>query len=97
VPAQYTAMMKVTYDQKYWAGLLYRSNDAVGLSVGYRVKERLSIGYGFDYSISGISQYQSGSHEIVLSFVTSRKRTSLDEEDENLNNSILEEMSKKKN
>jgi type IX secretion system PorP/SprF family membrane protein len=97
VPAQYTAMMKVTYDQKYWAGLLYRSNDAVGLSIGYRVKERLSIGYGFDYSISGISQYQSGSHEIVLSFVTSRKRTSLDEEDENLNNSILEEMSKKKN
>ena len=95
VPAQFTFMAKATYDKKYWAGLLYRTGDAAGLVVGYQVKDRLTIGYGFDYSLSGIRQYQSGSHEIMISFITTRKRPSLDEEDEKLNNSIMEEMNKK--
>ena len=42
-----------------------------------------------------MSNYQSGSHEVMLSFVITKDKPSLAEEDENLNNSILEEMQKK--
>ena len=95
VPMQWTAMIKGTYDGKYWAGLLYRSQDAVGISLGHQIKERLTIAYGFDYSLSSIRQYQTGSHELALSFIITRKKPSLEEEDEKLNNSIMEEMNKK--
>lgn len=94
VPLQWTAMMKATYDGKYWAGLFYRSQDAIGISLGYQLRERLTVAYGFDYSIGGIQNYQNGSHELVLSYVLTRKKPSLDEEDEKLNNSIMEEMNK---
>lgn len=95
VPIQYSGMLKGTYDNKIWLGLIYRSSDAVGVSVGVNIKERFGIAYGYDYSISGLSKYQSGSHEVMLSFTVTKKKPSLDEEDEELNNSILEEMQKK--
>lgn len=95
VPVQWTAMLKGTFNDKFWAGLIYRSDDAVGISLGMNIKERLKIGYGFDYSISNIRKYNSGSHEIMLSFIITKKRPTLDEEDEKLNNSIMEDMKKK--
>lgn len=95
VPLQYSAMLKGTYDNKYWLGFLYRSDDAVGISAGITVKERFKIAYGYDYTISGLRNYTSGSHEVMLSFVITKNKPTLDEEDEELNNSILEEMQKK--
>jgi len=89
VPAQFSLMFKATYNKKYWAGLIFRTRDALGLVVGMKLKDRLNIGYSFDYSIGGIQPYQSGSHEMVISFVTTRKKAKLDLEDEELNNSIL--------
>jgi type IX secretion system PorP/SprF family membrane protein len=94
VPVQYTGMLKGTFNSKYWVGLIYRSDDAVGVSLGMWIKERMNIAYGFDYSVSGIRKYNSGSHEVMLSFIITKKRPTLDEQDEKLNNSILEEMKK---
>ncbi len=89
LPSQLSVMFKATYDKKYWAGLTYRTQDAIGLAIGMNIKDRLNIGYAFDYSLGGIQAYQSGSHEIMISFITTSKRPSLDEEDDDLNNSIL--------
>jgi type IX secretion system PorP/SprF family membrane protein len=94
-PLQWNAMLKVTYDKKYWGGMVYRSNDAAAICAGMRLKDRYEVGYSFDYSLSGISQYQNGTHEITLSFVTTKPKPSVEEEDEKLNNSIMEEMQKK--
>lgn len=94
VPVQWTGMLKGTFNQKYWVGLIYRSDDAVGVSLGMTIKERLNIGYGYDYSVSDIRKYNSGSHELMLSFIITKKRPTLDEQDDKLNNSILEEMKK---
>tara|TARA_B110000977_G_scaffold182389_1_gene243994 strand:- start:6 stop:998 length:993 start_codon:yes stop_codon:yes gene_type:complete len=95
VPFQYTAMLKGTFDKKIWLGLLYRSDDAIGISAGVTLRKRFSIGYGYDYTLSKMSNYQSGSHEVMLSFVITKKKLSLEEEDDDLNNSILEDMQKK--
>lgn len=89
VPPQASIMFKATYDKKYWAGLTYRTGDAIGLALGMKIKDRLNIGYAFDYSLGGIRAYQSGSHEIMISFITTSNKPTLDEEDEELNNSIL--------
>jgi type IX secretion system PorP/SprF family membrane protein len=94
VPIQYTGMLKGTFDDKYWLGFLYRSDDAVGIAAGVKLRERFTIGYGFDYTLSKLSNYQSGTHEVMLSFVLTKKKPTLEEEDDKLNNSILEEMQK---
>jgi type IX secretion system PorP/SprF family membrane protein len=96
-PLQWAAMIKGTFNKKLWAGLSYRSDDAASICVGYAFKERFNVGYSYDYSLSGISQYQSGSHEIVLSFILTKSKPSLDQKDEELNNSIMDEMKKKHN
>ncbi len=95
IPMQWTGMIKGTFNNKIWAGLIFRSDDALGLSLGIKLKERLNIGYGFDYSVSKIRKYNSGSHEVMLSFVITKKKPSLEEEDDKLNNSIMEDMKKK--
>lgn len=94
LPIQFTGMLRYTYDNKYWLGFLYRSDDAIGIAAGIKIKDRVNIGYGFDYTLSNLSNYQVGSHEVMLSFVLTKKKQSLDEEDDQLNNSILEEIQK---
>ncbi|MEX1002804.1 MAG: type IX secretion system membrane protein PorP/SprF [Crocinitomicaceae bacterium] len=92
---QGSVMLRATYDKKYWLGLTYRTEDAVGVSLGVKLKNRLTIGYAFDYSLGAVKTYNSGTHEIMLSFQTTSKKPSLDEQDEELNNSIFEENKKK--
>ena len=95
VPMQFTGMLKGTFNSKYWVGLLYRHDDAAGVSLGMKIKDRISVGYGFDYSIfSDIAKYQNGSHEIMLSIIITKEKPTLEKEDEDLNKSILEEMQK---
>jgi type IX secretion system PorP/SprF family membrane protein len=94
VPVQYSAMLKTTFNKKYWVGLIYRSDDAIGVSMGMQIRDQFSVGYGFDYTLSGLSSYQAGSHEIMLSFVISRKKPSLAEKDDELNKSIIEQLKK---
>ena len=94
VPAQLSIMVKTTFNKKYWVGLLYRSNDAAGISMGMQIGEKFNIGYGFDYTLSGLSSYNAGSHEVNLSYVISKKKPSLAEKDDELNKSIIEELKK---
>jgi type IX secretion system PorP/SprF family membrane protein len=95
VPVQGTLMVKGVYQEKYWLGLLFRTNDAVGICLGIKLKDRLNISYGYDICVSKIRKYNSGSHEVFLSYAINNKRPSLEEEDDKLNNSILEDMKKK--
>ncbi len=94
VPVQWTGMVKATYANKYWLGLIYRSDDAIGISLGLTVKERFTVGYGFDYAIAGLHRQQSGSHEIMLSYIITKKRLTLEEEDDELNKSIMDNFQK---
>jgi hypothetical protein len=55
----------------------------------------LNISYGYDICVSKIRKYNSGSHEVFLSYAINKKRPTLEEEDDKLNNSILEDMKKK--
>lgn len=94
VPAQFSGMLKGKFNNQFWLGLIFRSDDAFGVTAGVTLKERISIAYGYDYTYSKLSNYQSGSHEVMLSFVITKEKKSLDEEDDNLNKSILEEIQK---
>ncbi|WP_300664384.1 type IX secretion system membrane protein PorP/SprF [Fluviicola sp.] len=94
VPSQLSILAQLSYKEKFFGGLNFRTNDAIGIFLGIRLKNRLSITYGYDYSYTKIRKYGAGSHEVGISFIITKNRPSLEEEDDKLNNSILEDIQK---
>lgn len=60
--------MQFLYNNRLWLGAMYRIGDAAGLFLDFKINEQLSAGYGYDFSLNGLSGVNSGSHEIMLSY-----------------------------
>ena len=61
------------YDKKYWVGLTYRMSDAIAVMADIDILGKYRIGYSYDYTISTIKNYSSGSHEVVLALMLNKK------------------------
>ncbi len=60
--------MTLQYDKRLWSGLGYRFGDAVVISAGAELWNGIKFGYSYDLSISALSRYNSGSHEIFIAY-----------------------------
>ncbi|MEO0528186.1 MAG: type IX secretion system membrane protein PorP/SprF [Bacteroidota bacterium] len=49
-------------------GVNYRWDDSVSAILGFQISTRFNIGYAYDYSITDLNNYNSGSHEIFLRY-----------------------------
>jgi len=57
------------FNKKFEVGAMWRSNDALGLLLGYTFKESFRIGYSFDWSFGHRTlDYNFGSHEVMLRY-----------------------------
>jgi type IX secretion system PorP/SprF family membrane protein len=56
------------YKEKYWIGTSYRIGDALAFLLDMKVTDQLMIGYSYDITLSKLSRYSNGTHEILLSF-----------------------------
>ncbi|MCO5259511.1 MAG: type IX secretion system membrane protein PorP/SprF [Crocinitomicaceae bacterium] len=90
-PVQISGMLKFMYNKQFWLATIYRHDEAIGINAGYTFKERYTISYGYDFCINKLRKYTTGSHEVMISIILNKKKPTLQEEDEKLNNSILEE------
>jgi type IX secretion system PorP/SprF family membrane protein len=50
------------------AGLSYRFRDSFILLAGYTLRERLHLGYSYDFTMTDLSNYTSGTHELTFSY-----------------------------
>jgi len=64
--AEFTAQF--LFFEKFWAGAMYRWEDAAGILLQYEINNKFKIGYAYDYTLSDIRKYSDGSHEIMLGF-----------------------------
>ena len=55
-------------NDKFTVGLAYRWSAAVSALVGFKVSDRLAIGYGYDRETTRLANFNSGSHELFLQF-----------------------------
>ncbi len=55
-------------NNKYWAGLSYRLQDAIVIMVGMEIIPNLKFGYSYDLTLSDIKTYSSGTHEVMLGY-----------------------------
>ncbi len=59
------SLNSLIYD-KFELGVSYRYTDAFIALAGFNINQSLKIGYSYDFSVSELSGYNNGSHEIVL-------------------------------
>jgi len=56
---------RVYYQDSYWAGLSYRTSDAMVLMLGLKY-DRFIFAYAFDFTLTDIRKQSFGSHELTL-------------------------------
>jgi len=56
---------RVFYRNDYWAGLSYRTGDAMIILLGLKY-DKFYFAYAFDYAFSEVRKYTFGSHELTL-------------------------------
>jgi hypothetical protein len=56
---------RVYYKEDYWAGLSYRTQDALILLMGFKY-DRFYFAYAYDFTLTDIRRQSYGSHELTL-------------------------------
>lgn len=54
--------------EKVNLGVAYRYDDAISALVGFHLAKNFFVGYAYDYSLTGLDNYNDGSHEIILRY-----------------------------
>lgn len=67
-PMEMDLSANALFNDFIWAGLSYRTGDAIAMLLGANVTRQLRIGYSYDYSLSALQDFNTGSHEIMLGY-----------------------------
>lgn len=70
-PLSFDVSANFLFYDKFWAGAAYRANEhaaAIGAIADFQISKQMRIGYAYEYPLSDIAPYTSGTHEILLMF-----------------------------
>jgi type IX secretion system PorP/SprF family membrane protein len=70
-PLSFDISANFLFNETFWFGAGYRINEsaaAIGGIADFQVSKQLRIGYAYEYPISDIRPYTSGTHEVLLMF-----------------------------
>lgn len=60
--------LNVFFYERFWIGAGYRVGDAVIANIMYHFSPKFRAGYAYDYTLSKLGGYNTGSHEIMLNY-----------------------------
>ena len=74
-PSEFNFGVRANYQEKVWWGLNWQVRQFWSLQAGFRLLSRISATYSYDYYVTPISVFTSGSgaHEIGLQFDLKKK------------------------
>jgi type IX secretion system PorP/SprF family membrane protein len=67
-PLQADVSANFMFNERFTVGASYRWSAALSAMVGFKVSNRLAIGYGYDRETTRLANFNSGSHEIFLQY-----------------------------
>jgi len=73
-PYQIEANLKIIYKDMFWLGGSYRVGASASAMLGTTISKQFTVGYSYDYAVTALQQYSSGSHEIILSYTLAAKK-----------------------
>jgi type IX secretion system PorP/SprF family membrane protein len=74
VPHQFEYNLKLVYNNMVWVGATFREKSSVGILFGCQVFKALTLAYAYDFTITELSNYSSGSQEIAIAYLIPFKR-----------------------
>ena len=67
-PVEADVNLNVLLHEIFWIGAAYRTGDAVSLLTQLQITRQLRLGYSYDYTLTKLGNYTTGSHEITLGY-----------------------------
>ena len=67
-PISLDTSINMLFNNKFETGLSYRWGDAVSAMFNVYVMPSVRLGYAYDYTLSNLGSFSSGSHEIFALF-----------------------------
>lgn len=67
-PVEVDLSANLLFNETFWIGGAYRTGDAISGMAVLQVNDQMRIGYSYDYTLTEIRDYTSGSHEITLGY-----------------------------
>lgn len=67
-PLSLDASANFLFYDRLWLGAFWRRQDAVGALAQYWITNQFRVGYAYGYTTSELTNYNSGSHEILLGY-----------------------------
>jgi type IX secretion system PorP/SprF family membrane protein len=65
-PVQFDLGLRAIYKEKIWIGGAYRHLDAVSAMVGFVMQENITFAYAYDFTMTNIKKYSTGTHELMI-------------------------------
>jgi len=66
VPMQADLGLKLGYNDFVWVAGSFRIKDAVSVMAGFNIGKNIVLGYAYDFPMSSLKNYSSGSHEVMI-------------------------------
>jgi type IX secretion system PorP/SprF family membrane protein len=74
LPSQYEILGVLRIDNIAWVGAAYRQQYGASAFLGLNLKEKIKVGYAYEFAPNQVSTLGSGSHEIQLIIRLSKKK-----------------------
>ena len=65
-PLQFDIGVRAIYKDKVWLGGAFRYLDAVSAMIGYTMQENITFAYSYDFTMTNIKKYSTGTHELMI-------------------------------
>jgi len=73
-PIQFDINAKAIYKEMAWIGCSYRSMESLVALLGIKYKN-MGLGYAYDFTLTNLKNYSTGSHELFLSLYLPSKQS----------------------
>ncbi|MDW3192737.1 MAG: type IX secretion system membrane protein PorP/SprF [Cytophagales bacterium] len=73
-PIEFDFNANFLFDDVLWLGVSYRSFDSVSGLAEVQISDAFRVGYAYDFTVSDLGQFTSGSHELMINYRFSFRR-----------------------
>lgn len=79
LPTQVDMNLVATYRKNYWLAIGHKLKTSIGVALGTKLYDRLTIGYSYEYTTNSFNKYQNGSHEVMVGYTFRRNNSRRDD------------------
>lgn len=73
-PIAYDINLALLIKERFWLGLLYKNNPALGFNTLFIISPNFRLGYAYEQQLTSMQRFTSGSHELLICYQIASKK-----------------------